>query len=349
MPALELSRLHGHGASSGGDAFSDACGADGSGLPSWAPTDASGMPGDLDDGAADTKLVVKPNWDDGRADCSAGVWMVGPRGGGEDVKGEGGKGSRHDEACGTGRGPAGTFGLLTANWGGNWADPKLQEHMREDLKSSSCQLLVIQEASYDLLDYVQVSPREGEVDAKDGQRPPAKWIAVRGTEDGDSTMICGRASLVTGMRILVFHRSADGTYTHTKQNKKKEKVTKTAVSRIMIASAQMRFWKSRGSGEAPSADQGFEELRIANVHLHAKTAKKSLQSGGECYKRFWDLLARYLAEFRPPFSAGTSTWRSSLLCRNCGRAAFRSIWLHGILGSSSTKGLSERTRVASSA
>ena len=154
MPALEFTRLHGHGASSGGDACSDAGGDDASGLPSYAPTDASGMPGDLDDIGEDAELLLKPRWYDG-ADCSVGVWMVGPRGGGEDVKGEGGKGSSHDGACGTVRGPPGTFGVLTANWGGEWGDPKLHAHMREDLKSSSAQFLIIQEASADLLDYVQ--------------------------------------------------------------------------------------------------------------------------------------------------------------------------------------------------
>ena len=301
MPALELSQLRGHGAPSGGAAGSDADGDDNRSLPTFAPTDASGMPGDLEDNAGDAELVLKPQWDVGpREHCSAGVWVEETGGGGEDVKGKGGKGSSHGGTCGKGSGPAGTFGVLTANWGGKWADPALHAHMQQDLKSSSAQFLIIQEASADLLDYVEQDPgrdpRHG-----DGERSPAKFIGVRGPEEGDSTMICGRASLVSGMRLLAFHRSKDGQYTVTPKNKAKTKVTKTAVSRIMIASAKMRFWTPRGSGEDDSDDH---ELRFANVHLHFKTARKGLLAGGQSYKRFWDLLARYLAEFRPRILCG---------------------------------------------
>ena len=66
----------------------------------------------------------------------------------------------------------------------------------------------------------------------------------------------------------------------------------------------MRFWRTRGSGEADSDDQDFDELRFANVHLNYKTAKKELHAGGESYKHFWDVLARYLAEFRPRILCG---------------------------------------------
>ena len=166
--------------------------------------------------------------------------------------------------------------------------------MQRDLKSSSCQFLVIQEASVDLLEYVQQDAGLLHSLREDGaQRPPARFIGVRGPEEGDSLMICGRESLVSGMRLLVFHRTKDGTYTHTNK-RTKEKKDKTAVSRIMIASAKMRFWRTRGSGEADSDDQDFDELRFANVHLNYKTAKKELHAGGESYKHFWGLLARYL-------------------------------------------------------
>eukprot|EP00959_Pyramimonas_sp_CCMP1952_P382161 8007719-Pyramimonas_sp.AAC.1 len=77
-------------------------------------------------------------------------------------------------------------------------------------------------------------------------------------------MICDRESLASGMRLLVFHRMKDGTYTHTKKDKQRTKVTNTAVSRNMIASAKMRFWRTRGSGEADSDDQELDELRLAN-------------------------------------------------------------------------------------
>ena len=166
------------------------------------------MPGDLDDIPEDADLLLKPRWDDG-AECSVGVWVVDPCGGGGGAKEKGGKGSSH----------AGTFGVLTANWGGKWGDPALHAHMQQDLKTSSCQFLIIQEASADLLDYVQQDPGKGEHSAKGAGRPAAKFIGVRGPEDGDSTMICGRESLVSGMRLLLFHRTKDGTYTHTGKKK----------------------------------------------------------------------------------------------------------------------------------
>eukprot|EP00959_Pyramimonas_sp_CCMP1952_P338569 7090348-Pyramimonas_sp.AAC.1 len=66
------------------------------------------MPGDLDDNPVDANLFLKPLWDDG-TECSAGVWAVETRGGGGGgAKGKDGKGSSH----------GGTFGVLTANWGG---------------------------------------------------------------------------------------------------------------------------------------------------------------------------------------------------------------------------------------
>mgnify|MGYP002054393401 CR=1 FL=1 len=96
----------------------------------------------------------------------------------------------------------------------------------------------------------------------------------------------------------------DVTHTHTTKNKAKTKVTKTAVSRIMLASANMWLWKTRGSGEGRSDDQMIDELRLTNVHLNYKTARKGLHAGGEAYKRFWALLAKYLAEFRPRILCG---------------------------------------------
>eukprot|EP00959_Pyramimonas_sp_CCMP1952_P148823 3112984-Pyramimonas_sp.AAC.1 len=62
MPALELTRLHGHGVSSGGSAGRDADDdeRDTISLPTHAPTDASGMPGDLDDIPVDANLFLKP-------------------------------------------------------------------------------------------------------------------------------------------------------------------------------------------------------------------------------------------------------------------------------------------------
>ena len=81
----------------------------------------------------------------------------------------------------------------------------------------------------------------------------------------------------------------------------KGEITKGAVSRIMIASLKMRYVRIRGRGVDGDDAEDFDEIRIANAHLHFRTAKRELQSGATAYKRFWDLLAKYIVEFGPSF------------------------------------------------
>ena len=115
-------------------------------------------------------------------------------------------------------------------------------------------------------------------------------------------MICARQSLVSGMRCLVFHRTLDGAYKTSAKRKGPPKFH-AAIRRIMIASLKMRFARNRGGGDDGESDN-LDKVRIANVHLHFRTARRDLQSGGMAYKRFWDLLARYMAEFSPSFLCG---------------------------------------------
>ena len=101
-------------------------------LPSFAPTNASAMPGDLDD-FDDTEIILEPDWIGSQSQrCSDGSWATG----GEEAGAEQVKESGH----------GGNFGFLSANWGANWKDPALQEHMLHDLKSTPCHLVGLQEA-----------------------------------------------------------------------------------------------------------------------------------------------------------------------------------------------------------
>ena len=86
-----------------------------------------------------------------------------------------------------------------------------------------------------------------------------------------------------------------------KKKKGKEPTWKQALSRIMIASLKMRHVRLRGRGDDAGEEEVADELRVCNVHLNAQTAKKDVQEGSRAFKRFWDLLARYLAEFHPSF------------------------------------------------
>ena len=69
-------------------------------------------------------------------------------------------------------------------------------------------------------------------------------------------MICGRRSLVRGIRLLVFHRMYDGPY-NVKKKKQKKTVQKTAVSRIMVAALKMSFFFK----SAVAAEMGSKPTR----------------------------------------------------------------------------------------
>ena len=171
--------------------------------------------------------------------------------------------------------------------------------MNEDLKTTPCQVLCLQEAEDSLRVELDKPPVHGTGGGKGAERPRSKFISFRGPEPSASLMICARQSLVSGIRVLVFHRTLDGTY-RLSTGKAKNKKPKNAVSRILIASLKMRHARTRGGGE----DASLDEVRIANVHMHFRTAKRDIQAGGAAYKRFWDLLAKYMAEFRPNFLCG---------------------------------------------
>ena len=80
--------------------------------PSFSPTNASGMPGDLDDFDEHDDIFLQPQWVDD-LQCSDGVWGAKTRGGGEAGAGK----DEEDSEFG------GAYGVLAANWGGHWKDP----------------------------------------------------------------------------------------------------------------------------------------------------------------------------------------------------------------------------------
>jgi hypothetical protein len=146
-------------------------------------------------------------------------------------------------------------------------------------------------------------------------RRGSQFIGVRGDEKQSSLMFCARQSVVAGVRLLLFHRMIDGQYKVQAKGKKergeqRERKAKVAVSRIMIASAKMRYFKFRGGGEIRSGEDhvheadDLDEITICNAHLHARTAKRDLLQAAAAYKNFWDVLARYLVEFGPRYLCG---------------------------------------------
>ncbi|MDA8609573.1 hypothetical protein N9L19_01505 [bacterium] len=59
-----------------------------------------------------------------------------------------------------------------------------------------------------------------------------------------------------------------------------------------------------GRGVDGGDAEDLDEINIANAHMHFRTAERELNSGAAAYKRFWDVLAKCMAEFRPTFFCG---------------------------------------------
>ena len=104
--------------------------------------------------------------------------------------------------------------------------------MDYDIKSSPAHILTIQEAEQSLLTHLRAPSQPGIRTHGDGpetsthgggdrvrdsgwtRRPCSEWWGIRGLEkdNAKTVMICARRSLCTGMRLLLFIRSADGEY-----------------------------------------------------------------------------------------------------------------------------------------
>ena len=148
--------------------------------------------------------------------------------------------------------------------------------MLRELKSSPCHLLCLQETEEEMMTHLRTAV-EGDASAVAEGRPGSTFIGVRGPEPTCSLMICARQSVCPGIRPLVFHRTYDRSY------QQKNKI-KHAFSRIMIASAKMRYFKIRGGGEDEDDAEDIDEIKICNAHLHFRTAKKDLDKGSHAFK-----------------------------------------------------------------
>ena len=166
------------------------------------------MPGGLDDFDEAEEIFLTPQWTGSQA-CTDGSWATEETRDGGESHGGGEEEAEHVKEDDH----AGKFGILTANWGANWHEAALQEHMLRDLKSTPCHLLCVQEAEEELITHLRTAVEgEGETSAVAEGRPGSKFIGVRGPEPDSSLMICGRQTVVPGIRLLLFHRTIDGPY-----------------------------------------------------------------------------------------------------------------------------------------
>ena len=222
--------------------------------------------------------------------CTDGIWEHSTRGHGESDEND-----EEDANNIPANGHTGHFGVFAGNWGGKWKKESEDDYMNNDIWSSVCQVILLQEV--EPLFWHKMKLRQLE----DGASRPL-FLGVKGDEGktGNSLLIAGRPGIVLGCRLKVFHRTVDGPY----REKKKDK---WATSRIMVAELKMKNFRIRGSGGSVS-----DILPVANVHMHSRTAKKETKNGHEVTKGFWDLLAGYILQNGVRLMAGD--FNMSFLC-----------------------------------
>ena len=77
-------------------------------------------------------------------------------------------------------GKLGAWGILCGNWGGQWHDGMLHNHIGFDLKSSAGTILLLQEATEELLQHLKQPGSNGIV--KGGQETPVSYTHLRAHE-----------------------------------------------------------------------------------------------------------------------------------------------------------------------
>ena len=153
-------------------------------LPSYAPSMASGIPGDLDANEDQIGSIwMKPDWSmqDGMWGHMwlDGSWEAPTRSGGgtheihvgggtqtegaEEVPTPAGGDTQEIHGGGEEKGhatKAGAIGVLSGNWGGHWENPEVNAHMLFDVKSCPAHILTMQEAESELFMHLRGSLRK---------------------------------------------------------------------------------------------------------------------------------------------------------------------------------------------
>ena len=109
-------------------------------------------------------------------------------------------------------------------------------------------------------------------------RPSSKYIGIGAPNMKKGNMVCARASLVQGARLLLFRLRHDGIFKITRKPKADRgggddrgdgrgdetgPKVKMATTQILVVALKMRFWRPWEDGV----------LTVINVHLRYQTAK----------------------------------------------------------------------------
>ena len=239
-------------------------------MASYMHDDEDGFEGDGEDGSSANDLLIRPT------NQVEGEW--------EDATQE--------------HGPAGQCAILCGNWGGKYRDRAKETQKRFDIKSSPASIILLQEAEEADEQNLKADWVAGVPEAN--QRPQNEYIGFRGPEPNSSSLlICGRRSLVKGMRMLLFRLRVDGMYRKKSNGKGAKHGNKMAMSRIMVVACKMRWFRIHGGG-----GENADTLVLCNCHLHFMTAKKEVNNGSEALAGFFDELVNYIIEFGARVLAG---------------------------------------------
>ena len=288
-------------------------------FPSCAGSEVSGLAGDDDAHTVDKREIIidEAEWGTGESACRSlpgsstylcedGEWEETTHGDGEDAESV----------------QPGQFGLMSGNWGtcyNTWL-----RHINIDVKSSCAAIIMIQEGHQKLLSHLKAPGEDGVLADESEQthgsgvkwqkRPTYQYLGFKAPGDEHSLMICGRKSIVAGMRLVYFKRRNDGLYSRRPPKSKRRTLNadntlrldeneeqkinkKMAISRIMVVRCKMRYWSLKADDSTRGGGGRDNNLTTMNIHLNNLTAKKEIEKGGESLKLFFDEIAHLIIRF----------------------------------------------------
>ncbi len=151
-----------------------------------------------------------------------------------------GKGGRNVRVPQRERADSGSFGLYNGNWGGAKRNRVVQQHICSDLLNGPAQVICAQEADTTVCRYLERGYDETPTvvgETGEPQSPTAvgrkAWLVARGYEMGSTCMIAVRGSMASQLRLLHWHRHADGDYV----GHRAKGIRRVAYTRTLVAEA----------------------------------------------------------------------------------------------------------------
>ena len=196
---------------------------------------------------------------------------------------------------------AGNYGILRKQ-------KNIAEYQMHDLKSSPAQIVILNEATPVLLEFMEMEPElvvgGCRVVTKENEpRPLKQWMCVSPNNLNWGNAVAVATSHFGKIKVLHHRLTMDGTYT----DKPKKNVVlrrKMSVSRILIVEATTH--PSMGLGHLQ------DKIPICNCHLNYKTAREEGNKGiKDGLERFWNYVAECYRKYGYKLLYGD--WNMSLL------------------------------------